>query len=139
MKNQSRYCLQDGRIILSPVSLDYAISDCGGTISLSRIKPSDMKKVAILPANFTGNVICLYSEGGEWKQPDVAVKEGGSYHRHYSIQLNGEPYIYDGKYIPLTKFIKNASAEELAFALTQVATQAALAQLELATHTEHSA
>lgn len=139
MEKNCRYCLSDGRIVLSPVPLDYAIVSNAGTISLEKVKPADMKKAAILPANFTGNVICLYSDHDQWKKPEVAAKEGGSYHRHYCIQLNGEPYIFDGNYIPLSKFIKRATADELAYALTQVATQAALAQMELASLSDTSA
>lgn len=139
MKNQCRYCLSDGRVVLSPISLDYATEDRSAFVDLGKIKSTDLKKIAILPANFAGNVVCLYADSSEWKRPEAAAQEGGSYHRHYCIQFNGEPYIYDGKYIPLTKFIKSASSEELAFALTQIATQAALAQLELATLADHSA
>ena len=144
-KSQKQYCyyLRDGRTVLSPCCLDYAMDNEDLSISLERVTANDFKKTTILANTFAAGVIELFNDQDDatWCLPEERKADARTvpFHQNYCVMINGEPYIRNGKkYESLDAFCGSASQEELEYVLRQVCVQAALAHLEL-TRLEDSA
>ncbi len=135
--NSYTYELSDGRNVMSPVELTYAMNeDC--TINLDSIKPEDAAKISIIGDPQIFALLSLIAEAGAWEErnPENAPsrsKTRADFFRHYCLlSSSGGIYIKDGRYVCVQEFLKTASLPELQHAIRNLATQAAMAQIELA-------
>lgn len=130
------YQLKDGRTALTRCNLAYATDD-QGNLDLASVKGEDVKFINLIAEPELGHLLSeLY--GNDWLDPERVFNMKDRerltlpYYQHCAILARGKMYVRDGKYIPLTQFIRKASQKELAAMLWDVAAQAALAQLTIA-------
>lgn len=130
------YQLKDGRSVLSPKELSYALHPGTLNLNLDSVKPADQKKLSIIADPVLADFLQIAIDGGTWESPEFAVRHDhdgeASFYRHYCIMQDGQIYIHNGSYVRLDQFLETASPDETSFVLCQIATQAALAQLALA-------
>lgn len=129
------YLLDDGRTALTQRNLNYATNE-KGILDLKQISKDDSKTLNLIADQRLGYILAeLY--GREWTDPDVAVGMSERervelpYYQHCSVLSHGQVYVRDGKFIPLSQYIKKATPAEMAAMLWDVAIQAALAQLSM--------
>lgn len=129
------YHMEDGRTALTQRNLEYALDE-NGNLDLAVVKGDDAKRINIIADPQLGFLLAeLY--GKDWLDPEVALKMSEKqltelpYYQHCAVMSGSKIYVRDGKFIPLEKFTKNASPQELAAMLWDVAAQAALAQLSM--------
>lgn len=129
------YILSDGRQLLSPNDLSYAL-DQSLRISLEKIRPADMKRVSIIADPELAFYCTVAMDSEKWAMPEYAMQHRTdsdvSFYRHYAILQDGHVYVNEGGYVPLEQILKECSEEVKNLILTNIATQAALAQLSLA-------
>lgn len=125
----NRYNLDDGRIVLSPKPLAYAVR-ASGSIDLSKLTPTDFNQISIIADPILDDLLRTVEEidaDQERHEDSVAA------HLNCCVLQEGQVYIRDKQYKPLTQFLNTASKNELRYALSQVARQAALLHREFAT------
>lgn len=109
--NHHHYNLSDGRYVLSPFPLTYAMG-ASGNIDLNKVNPEHTRHVNILASQEMDDLI-RGSDKLDHNKPVCAIHDG-------------EIHIKDGKaYKPLSTFLRTASLEELRYMLGAVAQQAA--------------
>lgn len=132
-KTIKRYRTKDGRAVLSPFDLHYALaSDC--TLALDKVEPGHMKKLTIIADPDLDTVLRCTENARPWESVDTAMADRRKVDpcRHYCLLKDGVIYINDGGYKPLNEFISSASEEAKDYVLAQIAYQSALAQMAMA-------
>lgn len=130
------YSLTDGRMALTSRNLAYASNE-KGILDLASVREDDAKTINLI-ADPTMAFLLSELYGKEWLDPETVMGMNSAehlelpYYQHCSILSQGKVYVRDGKFIPLAQYIKNATAKEMAAMLWDVAIQAALAQLTIA-------
>ena len=134
-KGLFRYTLADGRIALSPIRLDYA-RDESGMLDLAAVMGDDAKYINLIADPELGLLLSL-SYQGTWESPEKVIELEKKdrleidYHQNCALLAQGKVYVRDGRFIPLQQFLKRATKQDMICMLTDIAMQAALAQLEL--------
>lgn len=133
------YPLADGRTVLTHCDLSYAC-DQKGNVDLASVWENDVKSINVIADPTLGFLLSeLY--GKEWCPPDVVVEMNNRelldlpFYQHCSVLSKGEIQVFDGKFVSLAEYIKNASKRDMAAMLWNVAIQAALAQLSIVADT----
>ncbi|HIT34526.1 MAG TPA: hypothetical protein IAC31_07895 [Candidatus Faecousia intestinigallinarum] len=132
------YKLNDGRTVLSPKPLDYAtyVSADGEALKMDAIRAEDARHISVLSSDTLAYLLQIATDGGEWEKikdiTSTSFLKSGSIDRARVVLSGDQVYLLDGTYIPLDEFMIQASKEEMAMALWDVAMQAALAQMALA-------
>lgn len=118
MELYKQFDLTDGRIILSPVNLEYAAGlDC--TVNLAEIHPDDLAKAIILPNSYVGNAIVLHLTKDSQEHDCCFIADG-------------EVMVKSGKNnVPLKDYIKHSSKEALKLLLAQLGLQLAIQQTKI--------
>lgn len=126
-----QYHTSDGRTIFSPISLDYAFNpDC--SVNLCKVSTADQRHISIIADSALAKAMAAVIDATS-KNCNADSKNSAMPHPHdYCVMLTDKVCIKDGKqYKPLIAFLKGATEEEKEFAVTQLATQAAMLHLEL--------
>lgn len=146
MKKQERtlysYPTDDGRIAITLRNLAYAVNE-EGTLVLASVRGDDAPAINLIADPAVGALLSKVYEGF-WHDPAHVIRMSAHErlslpkYQHCAVLAQGKIYVRNGKFVALEKFTKNASAQELTAMLWDVAAQAALAQLTLATLQEES-
>lgn len=120
--NYFRYTTKDGRQILSPNDLSYAMSAVQKHICIQDIKEKDLLLCSILPNAEVAHCLQLALENTSCENGRSGEAE---FYHHYCIYQDGKIYINNGGYKPLETVLQTASEREKDYIMTQIATQAA--------------
>lgn len=127
-----KYITTDERTVFSPVSLSYALSS-NHLLNLSKVSAADQPKISIIADNCLSTLLHSVTSGkSPWEtKANEPVTENWLYH-NYCAMVGDRIHIRDGKtYKTLTAFMDSADPDELKYALTMAAMQAALCRTEL--------
>jgi len=134
-KTVYQYQLSDGRTVISPVGLDYALNYNARYLLLDKLTANDAKHISVLADSDMALMVSMAMDSGTWEDPNYLMASASrvqiSYPRNFCILQNGKIFVNDGKYIELNKFLAKADNEEKELLIRQLALQAALAQLEM--------
>lgn len=127
------YQVEDGRTALTSKNLAYA-TNAGGFLVLASVREDDAKTLNIIADPLIGFLVAeLYGKKSLDPEAVIAMDEQArkdlSHYHHCAILAQGTLYVRDGDYVPLNRYIKTASHQDLAATLQDVAFQAALMQL----------